>query len=83
MSIIDRELKERREVIDQFWTYNGSETTPVCATANRTAEKIFASSNSNSGQNIIHYFEKSDKQERAFAKPTNQVFPSCKFFFYF
>lgn len=80
LSVIDLETRERRELISQFWTFQGRPSMPISAAADRTAERIIASSQADLDLYLIHYYEDSKLQKSSFCAPISSVLPFCKVF---
>ena len=61
----------------------GNKTTPIAATADRTAEKIVGSSVASNSEFYIHFFEHTQRQKLSFTKKVTEVFPNRKYFIYY
>ena len=75
LSIVDVEAFECVDVIKQFFTYNGISTMPVAACSTVNCDRIFATSQAEPQNYILHYYEDLEK-DVVFAKPVPSVFPN-------
>lgn len=83
LTIVDVQTGLQREVIKQFWTFQNRSSQPKAACANRTAEKILAASQAGPDDFIVHYYEDSKVANVAYARYTQEAFPTSKNLFFF
>ena len=74
LGIVDAITFDNVDSVNEFWTFQGAPTEPVCACSNVSAYKLFGASQLN-GTSIVHYHEQAGNTKKQGSNPTEQVFP--------